>query len=263
MTAHVVVYDDAEAHTSVSVLMPCLKDSFSGMMVKTAATPEFLRTLKGSPGTLAVIPGIWGEKSSYYDLLGGEHGMRGIRDFVERGGLLMTICAGSYLVAQKTEYVPPWGPARSRVNPAPLFNALARGPVSPMAVNPGHAAFWYDDCTVLPVSYKDTEGNWQTAGFAYGNGPALLDFEDKGVEILARFNTASAQPVAAAWKTMGAGAVLWLGILPYMGYDPTCENIGMPKLDRLMAELKPHEAARRQFWDNLASRMKNHLQRAP
>lgn len=254
--ARIIVYDDPQAKTSTSVLTPALRAAFPGHKIESCKTAEFMDTLKNGNASLAVIPGIYGEDCPYYDLLGGEDGQKIIQDFVRHGGLLMTICAGSYLVARETRYAPALGPEKSRLNNAALFNAVARGPVNGdgrRSDGPGS----YDDTTVLTISYKNAAGGWSRTGIAYGNGPALIpDENDNLVNALAHYDD---DTIAAAWKTEGQGAVLWLGVLPYMGYEKIPPHLGAEKISSFMEKLKPHETGRTDFWTLLVRRMSDHL----
>lgn len=258
MTLPVLVYSDQTAQTATGQLLPQIRAAFPDRLVLTADTATLTAAIRQGSAAAIVLPGICGENCSYYDLLGGDAGQRRLEEFVARGGLLVTVCAGSYLVARKTEYVPPWGPAKERLNVAPLFNAVARGPVADGARPDGPG--WYEDCSVVPVSYRDTDGSWRQTAMAYGNGPALYpDAANIDIEVLARYDSTPGQPPAAAWLTHGDGAVLWLGILPYMGYEPVGREESVRKIRDLMERLQPHEAERQHFWDILMQRAENHL----
>ncbi len=254
----IVVYNDLNARTSISGLFPFLEKSFPHLPVETADTASFLDCLKDHD-IMAVIPGIYGEECRYYDLFGGDRGMKAIEDFVQKGGLLMTLCAGSYLVANKTEYMPPWGPSKERVNASPLFNAVAIGPLAGLAQKP-EKDLWYSDCSVVSVSYKKPDGRWEKTGIAYGNGPALIPHtQPPDFETLACYDEIPGRPVAAAWQTRGQGAVMWLGVLPYIQYQPAERTSKIEALRQLMENLMPHETGRHEFWNSLVGRIEKHL----
>lgn len=254
----ILVYSDQAAQTATAQLLPQIRAAFPHRPVVTADSVTLGAAIAHSSAAAIVLPGICGENCSYYDRLGGDSGQRRLAAFVEKGGLLVTVCAGSYLVARKTEYLPPWGPAKERTNAAPIFNAVARGPVTG-AARPGGPA-WYEDCSVVPVSYRAADGAWRQTAMAYGNGPALYpDADMPGMEILARYDDVPDSPPAAAWLAYGRGAVLWLGVLPYMGHEPVGPGKDFQKIRDLMAQLKPHETERRLFWDTLMRRAENHL----
>src|ERR1700743_2604007 len=125
----IIVYDDPRAMTAASGLIARLKESFPGYKVDGLPTAAFLRALDNDGGAIAVIPGISGDDCRYTYLLGGEAGHKKLQNYVERGGVLLTVCAVSYFITRKTEWVPHWGPAKERTNVRALFNAVARGPV--------------------------------------------------------------------------------------------------------------------------------------
>lgn len=254
-----LIYKDPQAQTSTSVLKPVLEKSLPALDLNTADTVSFRAALTSGTTALAVIPGIASETSRYTDLIGDTQTLQSLHRFVRSGGILMTVCAGSYFISRETQYIPPWGPAKGRASTRPFFNAVARGPLSGLGAQ-AHSTAWHDGVTVVPVTYKDEKGTWKNTHIAYGNGPALFpDANEKNIEVLARFNSIAGTPIAAAWKPLGAGAVLWLGVLPYMGFDPAYENSGIAQIDSLMRNLKPHEDGRQDFWSALIAKMNAHI----
>jgi glutamine amidotransferase-like uncharacterized protein len=255
----IIVYDDPRAMTAASGLTARLKESFPGYKVDSLPTAAFLRALDNDGGAIAVIPGISGDDCRYTDLMGGEAGHKKLRGYVERGGILLTVCAGSYFITRKTEWTPHWGPAKERTNHSALFNAVARGPVGAgrQAAAPGT----YNDCTVTAVEYRGADGRWRDADIAYGNGPALYPDDTQEMDVLARYRDVPGNPIAAAWLKQGKGAVLWLGVLPYLGYDDTPMEPGpfTAKYRGLMEKLRAGESGRRDFWAALVGRMTDHL----
>src|SRR3989338_7779890 len=154
---NIVIYNDSRAQTSVSCLPEALSESFPDKKIYTADNDSFLQALHENSTNIAVIPGIWTENSKYYDMMGGDEGQKKLQGFVSAGGILMTVCAGSYLVSQKTEYIPPWGEKRERTNNAALFNALARGPLQGMGMEPDGPE-WYDGVHAVAVKFKASNG---------------------------------------------------------------------------------------------------------
>lgn len=258
----IVVYEDPQAMTAAAELVERLKESFPSYRVDGLPTAAFLRALETDAGAIAVIPGIFGDDCRYTDLLGGEAGHKKINDYVARGGVLLTVCAGSYFVTLRTEWQPHWGPAKARENLRALFNGVARGPVGPGRQATG-APHSYSDCTMIQVRYKSADGAWRETEIAYGNGPALYPDEDQpGLEVLARYNGVAGNPAAAAWLKHGRGAVLWLGVLPYMGFRRTAadnDSALAAKYRDFMESLRGSEDGRRDFWAALVERINGHL----
>lgn len=255
----IVIYDDPQAQTSISCLPQVLSESFPGKKIHTALTNAFMRALNENLATIAVIPGIWSEDSKYYDLMGGSEGQKTLQDFVTKGGILMTVCAGSYLISRRTEYTPPWGKKRERDNPRALFNALARGPLQGLSMEP-LGDQWHDGVHAVPVNFKTADGTWKETHIAYGNGPALFPYQqDHDYEVLARYGVVPQAPIAAAWQEKGKGAALWLGVLPHIGWQPVDNHPSIKKVRELMSELEPHEPARKKFWNGMMGKIKTHL----
>lgn len=259
----IVVYSDQQAKTAVSALGPALRDTFPREQIVSVDTGGFLQTLSSGTTDVAIIPGICGEESRYFDLLGGDSGQDLLRNYVENGGILVTICAGSYLVASLTEYVPPWGNRKERLNPRALFNAVARGPLAWLSANPENSDEWYSDCTVVPVVFEDTGGKQTETGVVYGLGPALFPLENlPGLEILARYRDAPEQPPAAAFLPVGRGGVVWLGILPHIGWQAVQRNRYTETICDLMDALEPHEEGRQKLWDRIVNKIREQTGKA-
>lgn len=255
----IVIYDDPRAQTSVSCLPETLAENFPVRKIYTALTNSFMRALGENRAAVAVIPGIWSEDSQYFDLMGGAEGQRTLQNFVTGGGVLLTVCAGSYLVSRKTEYTPPWGKRRERENIGALFNATARGPLQGLGMRPDGDE-WYDGVHAVPVTFKAADGTWKETKVAYGNGPALFPHDkNNDYEVLARYSGLPDAPIAAAWQDIGDGAALWLGVLPHIGWQAVDDHPSLKKIHKLMAELKPHESARKEFWNGMMGKIRNHL----
>lgn len=253
----IVIYDDPRAQTSISCLPQILSESFPDREIHTTLTKAFMRALNENRAALAIIPGIWSEDSKYYDLMGGAEGQKSLQNFVAGGGVLMTVCAGSYLVSRRTEYTPPWGRKRERDNIGALFNGLACGPLQGLGARPDGDE-WYDGVHAVPVKYKAADGAWKETHMAYGNGPALFPYgEDHDCEVLARYSGLPDAPIAAAWKKVGNGAALWLGILPHIGWQQVDTHPSLDKIRKLMNELEPHESERKEFWNGMMQKIKD------
>jgi len=251
------VFADPRAFTSSGDIISRLRESFTSCSVAAVDTNNFFASLNAKSTIMAVLPGIVGETSYYHQLIG-DAGMAKIKDFVERGGILLTACAGSYYITEQTKYAPPWGPEKSRSNPRALFNGLALGPIPGSAFVPNKTT-QFEDITLVPVLYEGADGNWLTTEIAYGNGPALYNYpEDKNTTILAHYETVLGRPPAIVWKKMGAGAILWLGALPYIG--PQVLGPNATTLQKTMvARLTTHEDGRKDLWNNITARINAHL----
>lgn len=253
------VYSEREARTATDSIAKSMRHSFTGHDVRLESTELFMRRLRENSADICILPAIFGEQSMYHEFLG-QRGMGDMRDYVERGGVLVTICAGSYYICANTRYTPEWGHPKGRTNPTPLFNALAHGPIASEAKKPGDPSEApYEDIVLTPLTYRTADGEWLTANIAYGNGPALFPHENiPGLTVLARYAKERDFPAAVAWQERGAGAILWLGALPYLGATPLQAMPGSPQAD-LLEQLAQNEPGRRDFWNSLTNRIKTHL----
>jgi hypothetical protein len=84
------------------------------------------------------------------------------------------------------------------------------------------------------------------------------------LDVLARYRDVPGNPIAAAWLKQGKGAVLWLGVLPYLGYEDTPMEPGpfTAKYRDLMDKLKASEGGRQDFWAALVGRITDRLSAA-
>lgn len=246
------------ALTSTSALIPRLRDSFHAVAIKQPDAAQLRNPATLDENTLAFfLPGIVGEDSPYSRELG-KQGNDAIRRYVEDGGVFVGVCAGAYYACSEIVYDPPWRRTPKTRKPGlDLFNALAKGPLPGLAM-PGED-HWFSDCRITRVSYTDDKGRTKTTGVAYGNGPTLLPFDAADdIEVLARYADVPGNPIAVAVKKVGKGLAIFLGVLPYIGYDARLTKSGHPALLQLMENLEPHEAGRSELWNMVVARIKQH-----
>lgn len=248
---NIVIYNDKASHASSS----SLKEEFQRALGPLAAETEIIKAsaediLSGkvplNNQTLAfVLPGIVGENSLYHEHLGAK-GNQIIRDYVEKdGGLFMGLCAGAYYAAEKIEYVPEWAPEKGRTTGIlSLFNGLARGPVPSLGISSTTPS--YNGCTTAPVILDDGKKGC----IAYSCGPAFFGVP-ADANILAYYDTPD-KPIAAFSARAGKGTLLLSGVLPQYGVpDGWKQPLHPHQIDRLIAQLKPHEQIRRHLWDQM------------
>jgi len=250
-----VVYTGPQVSTSN--LLPRLKESFRGAAIHPTGPADLLKPETLDHNTLAFfLPGIIGEDSPYSKELG-MNGNAAIRKYVEEGGVFVGICAGAYYACRDITYAPPWRKEAKSAKPGlDLFNALASGPLPALARKGDE--FWFSDCRVANVTYRDEKGAARIAGIAYGNGPALIPYEEDDLEIIARYDDEPGRPIAIAAKKIGKGLAIFVGVLPYIGYDATVAASSFPALQELSGALRPHEEGRAALWNIIVSRIKHH-----
>ncbi len=250
-----VVYS---SHTvSTGTLIPRLKESFYQALIRKTGPDDLHKPgLLGSDTLAFFLPGIIGEKSPYNTEIG-PAGNAAIRRYVENGGVFVGICAGAYYACRDILYDPPWLPQPKTSQPGlDFFNALAKGPLPGFALHGDEA--WYSDCTVTTISYQDSQDTRAVTGIAYGNGPMLIPDDDEEIEILARYEDVPGRPIAIAAKRIGKGLALFVGVLPYVGYEPHNPALCDEEVKNLLESLRPHESGRENVWDMIVSRIKLH-----
>ena len=256
MPPKIAIYNNGRGTTGS--LIPSLRTSFNGFALETVKPAHLDAGILQNRNTkIFILPGIAGEDSPYPDELTPGR-LESISRFVQEGGVMLAICAGSYFFAQKTFYTPAWGPHKTRISTLPIFNGMARGPVGPSAKGPqpeprfGHV-------TIVPVSYQTRDGTWQDTGVCYGNGPGLYpnDINDPNLDILARFKTGNqnTQPAALLKIRRGNGTVYLSSILPEIAHSILRDIPGLESARKLMNDLAPYEDGRRDLWETLANRI--------
>ncbi len=240
---------------STGALIPRLRESFRGAAIHQTRAGDIDKPDTLDSDTLAFfLPGIVGEDSPY-NRDPGQKGNEAIRRYVEDGGVFVGICAGAYYSCREIVYNPPWRREPKTGKPGlDFFNALAKGPLPGLGMRNG--AEWFSGCRVASLSYKDKT---KQVGVAYGNGPAMFPFDaESGIEIIARYEDMPDRPIAIAIKKIGKGLAIFMGALPYIGYDAQYDATKIAPLKRLMEELKPHEKGRAELWDAIVSLVKQH-----
>lgn len=262
MSLEILIYNNGQGTTGS--LTPSLDQAFRDQKIRTRViNPSHIQEGILQPSAakkMLVIPGIAGETCNYSDELD-ITALESIRHFAAEGGIILSICAGSYFLSRQTIYSPSWGPHKERKSLAPLFNGIAHGPISNFAIAPGSEPR-FGHVVVVPVNYQDLNKQWRNAGVCYGNGPGLYpDPHESGFEVLAYFANKDAGngPAAMLRKQIGEGALYMSSVLPEIGYQAVANNAGLESARALMAALEPHETQRQDLWITLIGRIKKDL----
>jgi glutamine amidotransferase-like uncharacterized protein len=258
MAKDILVFGEHPASTGS--LIPSLKSAFPHHALRKIGADDLRHgALDDEQAGLLVLPGITGEVSLYPQTIG-EDGLKRIRSFIEKKGVVLTICAATYFVCRETRYTPPWGPAKGRMSINHLFNAAAIGPLPSFARQATNDPK-YGDVSVIPVQFKTDRGEWRDAHVCYGNGPALYPdpSEHHTSEILATFSGQNDNAPALIRKVIGKGAVYMSCIHPEIAYQDMRAQRGLDDAARVMTALQPHEQGRHALWKNLTDRIKRDM----
>ena len=232
-------------NVATSDLTTRLRESFLGAAIGKIHADSLADPQTLNDNTLAfILPGVNSDNSPYNDQLGAE-GNTIIRRLTACTALLYDVL-----------YAPPWlETPKARKPGLDFFNGLARGPL-PGRAHKEHLIYRFRDCNVTAVSYAD--GN-KKAGIAYGNGPAFYPHDTASdLEIIARYEDSPDRPIAIAARPVGKGLAIFVGVLPYIGYNHEPGLLTPPVIRRLINDLRPHEQARRELWDMIVSKIKQH-----
>lgn len=261
MPRNILLYADEK--TATGSLGVALKQSFDDAgdnIIRVRADDLRQGILRDAQSRLFILPGITGEDSPYTAQLD-QAILRELHDFVSlKPNAMLTLCAGTYFTARDTVYDTGHPPIRRKTSLAPFFNGLAKGPVAPYG-RPAETHSAFGDVVVVPVQFKNAEGQWEDARSCYGNGPALYpdDPDDPSIEIIARYADIQDRPIAMLRQSCGRGAVYMSCILPEIGYSYIAPRRKMDNACTLMEDLKPHEAGRKKLWDTLITRIQQDL----
>lgn len=218
--------------------------------------------LREPDSRLFVLPGIVGEISPYTAQLEAA-ALKEIHDFVAlKPNVMLTVCAGTYFVSRETIYDTGRMPPRGKISLTPFFNGVAKGPVSTYG-RPADTMSDFDDVVIVPVRFKNAQGQWENTQTCYGNGPALYpdDCNDATIDIMARYADVAGNPAALLRQSFGRGAVYMSCILPEIGYQYIVPRLELSNARALMNDLKPHEKGRQKLWNTLTTRIKQDLER--
>ena len=128
----------------------------------------------------------------------GAKGLGVLEEWVRRGGHLVGLCAGAYLVSREVRY-----DGRTYPYPLGLFDGVAEGPVAGLAAYPAVGA------VRLGITEAGRSRGLEELGLrdlGYGGGPRFIG--GSGVTVLARYPDWSAAVIVRAH---GAGQVLLSG----------------------------------------------------
>lgn len=256
MRNEILIFNEPPASTGS--LTKALADDFHDMTHRMIDSDALHKGALDHPHVkMLVIPGVYGDVSPYPAKIG-EDGLKCIRDFAARGGVVFTICASTYYVSRETVFEPDWGARKQRQTVNYLFNAQARGPLPAYGRAPDRADPKFGDVTIVPLSYKTLSGKWRNVHACYGNGPGLYldDPFDPDTDILGKFTDIKDSPAALVRHRIGKGAIYLSCILPEIGYRLIPPGQALPYARNLMNELKPYERGRFAMWHDLTQRMK-------
>lgn len=259
------VYSERPANTE-SVIPP-LKEIFKGTEIQVVEfdSRDLRQGILHEKDTVGFcLPGIIGEASGYTDQIG-EYGLHEMSRAVKQGRAMLAVCAGAYFIGRQTVYRPPWGPHKSKNPVNHLVPATGFGPVKNLGGR-YDPSYWPSDLSLAQVWYKSAtrphdKDHWKQAAVAYGNGPAIYldDPDNPDIEALAYYSDIPHKPLAAANVRHGHGSITMLGALPHIGYREVAPHPGTERIRKLLEDMKPHEAARQDLMQTVASRLHSQI----
>lgn len=244
----------SEQGLSCTSLRPALKTAFRGAVIREISADGLLDL--DQRDIALFLPGITGEVSPYHTLFT-PTARAALDTYLRSGGAVFAQCAAAYLMARQIIYDPPWLETPKMKSGLNYFNAVAKGPPEGLGRPSGDER--YSDCEVAPITVIRPDGSEFETGIAFGNGPALFPEEDDpNLNVIARFTNVPGQPISIADQAVGDGLLTFCGVLPEIGTAQFMQGQKWAKLHALNDALKPHEEGRREVWEILTRRIKEH-----
>jgi glutamine amidotransferase-like uncharacterized protein len=240
------------------------------LMVTTADIVE--RDILSQPGIEALfMPGVQDHKSSYRDDVTPE-GWRRVREYIERGGAYVGICAGAYLATARFRYFDTaTGATRNLHSPLAVFEGVAVGPI-PQYTNPNGERHKWAEHAVARLAFNEAAGYKGEGAACYSLGPYLTlppEIEKRAdYKIIARFADVPGAPIALASRRLGKGVAVFSGVVPEIsGQDmESFERQYTVQAYRQDADVRAgfafaralaaEEAGRARVWDAIVSEIK-------
>ncbi len=197
---------------------------------------------------LVIFPG--GRDIPYHDALKGL-GNANIRDFVEKGGNFLGICAGGYYGSSMIEFEQDGPLEVVAQRELKFFPGVARGPAY------GLREFDYQSekgARIANITLVSPPTSFQSTAAYYNGGCAFLDAEKHPtISILARYADIQQQPAAIVKCNVGRGRAILSGVHPeYSAYHKDTEkNI----TGALFLALKGIEKERRALFSRIMSQL--------
>lgn len=212
---------------------------------------------------LLVLPGIAGEHSPYPSRMGEKEKLSLKQAVEEKGMILWTDCAATYLMCNNIEYHASNGDCK-KIQGLGFIDGVARGPVSGETIAPDpHNRF--RDVVIKRVQYNTDK----TADICYGNGPGLFlsdtERNSEMVDVIGWYHNVDGAPVAAMSKRIGHGLLISLGVLVQIGPShiqgpPLSDSNDERHRSALFNHLSTHDEQRMDFLNILLNTAMLHYQ---
>lgn len=236
--------EGADAFCVASLLFALKQEKFDQTHYLTLVDQTLFQTKNWQKDVaLIIFPG--GRDIPYHHALKGNGNLR-IRDYVERGGRFLGICAGGYYGSSIIEFEQ-GGPLEVLAErELKFFPGIARGP----AYGPGRFCYCSEKgAQVAQLSLEHTSIPTSTA--AYYNGGCLFVGAEKyeNVSVIARYTDIEQQPAAVVKCQIGAGSAILSGVHPE--YCADYESAKSHLSESLFSKLKEIENKRRTLFSTI------------
>ncbi|MBX9585750.1 MAG: biofilm PGA synthesis protein PgaB [Gammaproteobacteria bacterium] len=182
---------------------------------------------------LFIMPG--GADLPYVKALNGK-GNQQIRDYVERGGKYLGICAGGYYASREVQFAV--GTPLEVVGPRELafFPGVAKGP----ALAP---YYYHSNRGARAARIKISNDKLQHATvFFNGGGEFIPDQNQKNFDVIARYEDLPQHPAAIVKIKIGSGTAILTGV--HFEYDPALLDSSDAYLSPIISALNKHQRER-------------------
>ncbi len=254
--ARVAIYADRYSKASPSPLDQEMRRSFPdpSIIIERVDHNDIKRPALYNDLLMFVLPGIEGESSLYHEHVGPSNQL--IRNYVADGGRFFGQCAGACYAARAVRFTPEWAPMKQRDEGLlGLFNGLAHGPIPGLGVD-GEDPRFYRGLTHANITLMQDDFS-HSFPLVYTSGPTFIPDAGQSMNIIGTYADGGDKPAIISFD-YGRGFVILSGPVPQNGSTPPIGIKQFETLDALFDKIRPYEAQRMAFFDQLMLQFKNH-----
>ncbi len=244
---HNIIYiysDDGVSAESLTHTLHTLHGLFdSKYAIKTLNAHDVIQGEWKKHAALFIMPG--GADLPYVKALNGK-GNQQIKEYVEKGGNYLGICAGAYYASREVQFAV--GTPLEVVGKRELsfFSGVAKGPIL--------ASYYYNSNRgTRAARIKISNDKLKHATLFYNGGPAFIpDSKQHNVEVIARYEDLPNKPAAIIKTNVGSGNVILTAV--HFEYDPALLDSSDQYLPPIISALNQHQKERARLLDMIFRR---------
>jgi glutamine amidotransferase-like uncharacterized protein len=211
----------SEGSVTVSSLMLSLKESFNkqNYEIKTVNAKDLRSRKTLNPNVHALIlPGVQDSQDSYRDVLDRKISKL-IKKYIEKGDILLGLCAGAYLSTEEFFYSEIDKGTTKNVKPnLKLFEGIAFGPIQQYTPDKKDFKNPALNNYIVKLDLTSQSDACEESVSCYSLGP-YIDIPDKTLntkeyKVIARYKDVPQKPIAIVSRKIGRGKAIFSGVCP-------------------------------------------------